>query len=199
MAFAGISLSRLSALPALAALAVAGCGTGGSGPAPTLGETPPLLQQDGTLVPEFAAICARIVIGGEDPSSVVSEYGWTVPDGDGAVQLAAMKGFVAEKSQGALSIEIMPLGFPHLEGETCMVTVLDEQMAGMVDASALDDLDGFIGSTETFSADSASLDLGRYSAVARDGAVVTINTTKAQDGRYAHLSMTKTKPVQPAN
>lgn len=189
--------TSLLTLASAAAFALSACG-GSPGPAPTLGASAPEVEQDGSLVAEFIAICGDIVIDSAAPASAVQAFEWERPVATDMEQMAAMGGYAAEKPDGAVTLQVIPLDFPHLQGMSCTISALDPMT---VDAAALDPLEtleGFLGGVEWVGSGTDRTELGRFSAVAEDGAVVTINVMRFEDGRFMTLSMTRSKPVAPS-
>ncbi|MEQ9317091.1 MAG: hypothetical protein RLN72_14650 [Henriciella sp.] len=186
--------SYLLALASAAVFTLSACG-GSSGLTPTLGASAPEVEQDGSLVNEFIAICGDIVINGTAPASAIEGFDWERPVATDMEQMAAMGGYAADKSDGAANLQVIPLDFPHLKGINCMVSALDPMTVDMAALDPLETLDGFLGEVEWVGSGSDRTELGRFSAIAEDGAVVTINVIRFEDGRFMTLSMTRSKPV----
>ncbi|MGB3625915.1 MAG: hypothetical protein WA989_08800 [Henriciella sp.] len=186
------------ALTSAALLALGACGGAESGLDPTLGESLPEVEQDGSMVKEFIAICGDIVIDEMAPASALEGFDWEQPVGATMAQMAAIGGFAAEKSEAALSLQVMPVDFPHLQGVNCTISTMDPMTVDMASLDPFESLEGFDGGVRMVGAGRDRTELGRYSGVARDGAVVTINAMRFEDGRFMTLSMSKSKPVDPA-
>ncbi|GGB72548.1 hypothetical protein [Henriciella pelagia] len=192
-------LATRSPVPALAAgaLLLAACDDEAD-LTPTLEAGATDIEQDGSLVSEFVSLCGDIVINGAAPASAAGKFDWDKPVTSDMAQMAAMGGYAADKPEGSVTLQVVPLDFPHLQGITCTVSALDPMT---VDTSPLDPLkaiDGFSGEVKWIGSSGDRTELGRFSGVASDGAVVTIHAMRFEDGRYMTLSMSKSRPVDPA-
>lgn len=192
-----------SSLICLTAVLLTACGNaGGNGKlTPTLDGA--ILAPDGAapVLTDFVNVCSALVLDGKEPASVFPVLGWEIPDEASTAEMAAFGGVMADKDQAGqmpLSLQLIPMGFPHLEGATCTVSAFGGSDLGSVNIADLDGIEGMAGKVDTFEEDGESVGLGRWSGVAKDGAVVMIYAMKTNRGEFLNLSLTKSKPVEPA-
>ncbi|WP_084399486.1 hypothetical protein [Henriciella aquimarina] len=189
------SLAKL-AMPAIMLAGLPACGAKAGGLEPTISGEVTAPDGAGSVLTEFVKVCAPVVVDDAQPGEVLAANGWEMPSTSEVENMARAGTMAAEKADLFLSAQVTPIDFPHLQGVTCMVNVLDKATVSDVDLSGLEGVNGFIGDTESYG--DAGPELGRWSGVAADGQVITIYAMKVSDGRYLTLSMNKSKPVQPA-
>ena len=179
---------------AIAVFALGACGASDR-QTPTL--ELPLVAPDGAqgIVADFIEVCSVAMSDQQGAIALLSERDYVVPDASDLVQMAAMGGHMSEDADGN-TIQIIPIDFPHVNGVTCNVYGIP--LEEMPDVSAVERIAGLQGTMSAMGFGEDRSKLGRFSGIGPDGYPIAVQVMTSDDS-FFNLSMTTTRPVDPAD
>ena len=148
------------------------------------------------IVAEFVEVCSAAIKDGIQIGGLLAERGWQVSGGPDDVDgLVGILG--AEHPELDLTLQLIPLDYPHLKGTGCSMSGYNVLNITAADLTGLNDLPGFPGSMRDYGRSPDAMTMGRWSAIAPDGEPITVNATFMADAKFLNLNMNHTRRVQP--